>query len=192
MPFALGHIKELQNLYLTIFLKNHLYVSWAIRVSLLLACCKSPSVKHCAFYPAFKSGSPSGQGMWGWRQGEQKEEAVPCLQLSASWLSQGDIRGFTQVAGQRGPFPWSCPSSVGDGKTRTNGSQFFRIFFLLLPRQLDTMCFGLYKNWGCMGSPVVLLRGWPWHRLGWPACPLCLRTSAMMALGLWTTEAILM
>lgn len=41
----------------------------------------------------------------GWRQWEQKEEPVPCQQLTASGVSQGDTRGFAQVAGRRGPFP---------------------------------------------------------------------------------------
>lgn len=51
------------------------------------------------------SQSPLGKRTWGWRQWEQKEEPVPCRQLTASWVSQEDARGFAQVAGRRGPFP---------------------------------------------------------------------------------------
>lgn len=39
-----------------IFLENPLYISWAICVSLLLACCKSPSVRDSVFLPTLQPG----------------------------------------------------------------------------------------------------------------------------------------
>lgn len=177
MPVALGPIKEPQNLHLTIFLKNPLYTSWAICVYLLLACCKSPNVKHHAFLPTLQPSSQSrpweserGDGDSGSKKKSLCLADSSLLAESAKGM-QGDLHKWQDKAAH---FPAA-------GKTRIYGSQFFRVFFLMLPRllqkgssPLDPVPCGLCKSWDCTGSPVMPLGGWPRQCSGWPADPSAL------------------
>lgn len=180
-PLALGPIKELQNPHLMVFLKKPLYTSSAICVSLLLACCKSPSVRTLPFCPLPSSRvSHPWESKTGGGDSGSKKRRLCSANSSLPAVSQGNARWFTHVAGQRGPF--TCQ---GRRQDKDLWKQLFSTLLLLLPGLLQKGSSSLNlvpcgcEHCSCSGKPSCAGR-LASAMLRATTGPLCPGTSAML------------